>query len=107
MTEVLCLCFDEQLAKTRTSLPAQQLDAHLSTIAGVAGTLAAALAASGEESLSECAYFLELDLQRLRDLLAKCSIALTIEEQPAEGDEQSDANEQDKDIQPSEVESTT
>lgn len=87
MTEVLCLCFDEKLASSKTSPPAQQLDAHLSTVAGVAGTLAAALAASGEESLSECAYFLELDLQRIRDLLTQCDVTLTREVQPTEVDE--------------------
>lgn len=76
MADVLCLRFDKPRGVVEGSKgPSQQLDAHLVTVAGVAGTLAAALAASREESLSECAYFLELELQRLRELLAGCQIS--------------------------------
>ena len=71
MTEVLSLHFDD----SHSNQPSQQLDAHLVTVAGVAGTLAAALTALQEESLSECAYFLELEIQRVRELLGNCTIA--------------------------------
>ena len=74
MTEVLSLCFDGRVVVGDSNQPSQQLDAHLVTVSGVAGTLAAALSARREESLSECAYFLELELQRLRELLAGCEI---------------------------------
>ena len=74
MTEVLSLWFDESLSTKESEKPSQQLDAHLVTLAGVAGTLATALSASKDESLSECAYFLELEIQRLRELLSRCTL---------------------------------
>ena len=77
MTEVLSLCFDKELTCDDTAKPTQQLDAHLVTLAGVAGTLATALSAHQEESLSECAYFIELEIQRVRELLAGCDLTLS------------------------------
>lgn len=78
MTEVLSLYFDVEGPDERSqpSAPSQQLDAHLVMVSGIAGTLAAALSATKDESLSQCAYFLEVEIERLRELLSRCDISL-------------------------------